>query len=216
MQKSLRAGRIVVTTRPGTPEDCAREGHCGWCGEPMFRVNKAGETVPDRLRGYHRAERGERGCRDEVDGSSCWSARVAVRVRAKLAGERVLRCVDCGMACEQLYPRTDDALCVCGHPRSEHAQGRLAGRDVLCRHGCDACCSGWAAYTSGFRLAAIYWEADHEVPLIDGGAHVIEKLRCRCGECHRAKTVREAKARAVRRRKDRPSPQLVLVPLSGC
>lgn len=43
------------------------------------------------------------------------------------------------------------------------------------------------------------WEADHDVALEDGGEHVIENLRCRCGSCHRAKTGREAAARAAAR-----------------
>lgn len=182
----------------------------------MFRVNKAGETVPDRLRGYHRAERGERACRDEADGSSCWSARVAVRVRAKLAGERVLRCVDCGLECEWLYPREDDVPCVCGHLRSEHAQGHLPGRAVPCSHGCEACCGGYEEFRSGYRMMARCWEAEHEIPLVDGGEHSIENLRCRCYDCHRAKTVREAKQRALLRRRERPSPQLRLASLEGC
>jgi 5-methylcytosine-specific restriction endonuclease McrA len=44
------------------------------------------------------------------------------------------------------------------------------------------------------------WDADHEVPLEDGGEHMLENLRCRCKDCHKAKTAREATARAERRR----------------
>lgn len=47
---------------------------------------------------------------------------------------------------------------------------------------------------------AIYWEADHEIPLADGGAHELDNLRCRCGPCHGAKTSREATVRAAVRR----------------
>lgn len=43
------------------------------------------------------------------------------------------------------------------------------------------------------------WEADHEVPLEDGGDHALANLRVRCVGCHRAKTGREASARAARR-----------------
>lgn len=45
-----------------------------------------------------------------------------------------------------------------------------------------------------------YWEADHELALADAGEHVKENLRCRCGDCHRDKTAREASARATRRK----------------
>ena len=44
------------------------------------------------------------------------------------------------------------------------------------------------------------WDADHEIPLEDGGEHTLENLRCRCKRCHKAKTAREASARAERRR----------------
>lgn len=44
------------------------------------------------------------------------------------------------------------------------------------------------------------WDADHEVPLEDGGEHSLENLRRRCKDCHAAKTGREARERAARRR----------------
>lgn len=54
------------------------------------------------------------------------------------------------------------------------------------------------------------WEADHEIPLEDGGPHHADNLRCRCVLCHRAKTAREATERAARRRAHRSTqPQLV-------
>lgn len=47
------------------------------------------------------------------------------------------------------------------------------------------------------------WEADHEVPLEDGGPHTLDNLRCRCVPCHRAKTRAENRARADKRRVDK-------------
>jgi 5-methylcytosine-specific restriction endonuclease McrA len=44
------------------------------------------------------------------------------------------------------------------------------------------------------------WDADHEVPLEDGGEHTLENLVRRCTACHKAKTAREASARAALRR----------------
>lgn len=46
----------------------------------------------------------------------------------------------------------------------------------------------------------VSWEADHEVALEDGGLHDLANLRARCGSCHRWKTGRENRARAMARR----------------
>lgn len=48
------------------------------------------------------------------------------------------------------------------------------------------------------RRVLIAWEADHEVPLWEGGNHVVENLRVRCVPDHRAKTTREAARRSLR------------------
>ncbi|WCB94460.1 HNH endonuclease [Baekduia alba] len=45
------------------------------------------------------------------------------------------------------------------------------------------------------------WAADHVVPLVDGGAHVVENFQVLCVSCHDTKTVAEARARAVGRRR---------------
>lgn len=45
----------------------------------------------------------------------------------------------------------------------------------------------------------VSWDADHEIPLEDGGEHSLENLRARCCPCHKAKTAREATARAAAR-----------------
>lgn len=44
------------------------------------------------------------------------------------------------------------------------------------------------------------WEADHEIPLWDGGEHDAVNIVRRCVPCHRDKTKREAGERAQRRR----------------
>lgn len=51
------------------------------------------------------------------------------------------------------------------------------------------------------------WEADHDVPLEDGGPHTLDNLRCRCCPCHRAKTAAENRARAAKRRVDKAQPR---------
>lgn len=45
------------------------------------------------------------------------------------------------------------------------------------------------------------WEADHIVPIIDGGLLELANVQTLCAACHRAKTAREATARAERRRR---------------
>jgi 5-methylcytosine-specific restriction protein A len=44
------------------------------------------------------------------------------------------------------------------------------------------------------------WEADHVVPLIDGGTHDFSNVQTLCTPDHKAKTAAEAKARAAQRR----------------
>lgn len=48
------------------------------------------------------------------------------------------------------------------------------------------------------RVIVMPWEADHEIPLWDGGEHVVDNLRVRCVPDHRTKTNRE---NAIRRAK---------------
>lgn len=57
---------------------------------------------------------------------------------------------------------------------------------------CKVLCERWAP-----RQSLKVWQADHHIPLADGGTHTIDNLRCRCDLCHREKTIREAKARAL-------------------
>lgn len=40
-----------------------------------------------------------------------------------------------------------------------------------------------------------YWEADHRIPLCDGGPHDPTNIERRCEDCHRRKTAAEARAR---------------------
>jgi 5-methylcytosine-specific restriction endonuclease McrA len=132
----------------------------------MYRVNKDGETVLDRTRSYHNADRTERDCRTEHSQSYTFDARWALLYAARLVGATELRCVDCDARCSDLT-------------------NLYAG---------DGCVS---------------WEADHELPLEDGGEHVIENLRCRCVPCHSAKTAHENVTRR-RGRERAASPQLAL------
>lgn len=50
------------------------------------------------------------------------------------------------------------------------------------------------------------WEADHQVPLEDGGGHDPTNIVRSCVPCHRAKTAAEATEHAARRRRERGVP----------
>lgn len=49
-------------------------------------------------------------------------------------------------------------------------------------------------------------EADHEVPVAEGGSETVANGRTRCIPCHKAKTQREA-VRGRERRRKRPPPR---------
>jgi 5-methylcytosine-specific restriction endonuclease McrA len=114
-------------------------------------------------------EIGDRNCRHESAEGRVWNARDALRIVARRAGRTALACVDCGEVVEELRDGRWHAL----------QTAVVEGQTV--------------------RTRVPHWEADHEVALEDGGEHTIENLRCRCVPCHRAKTAREAGARADRR-----------------
>ena len=73
---------------------------------------------------------------------------------------------------------------------SSHTKFRVWERD----HGkCAACgrqCSDWYKATD--------WEADHIVPLVDGGGFGMDNLQTLCKDCHRTKTAKENRERRRR------------------
>lgn len=78
---------------------------------------------------------------------------------------------------------------------SSYAKHRVWERDRGKCSSCDIQCEDWPqSYT---------WEADHVVPLIDGGSFGLDNLQTLCVDCHKAKTAKEAAERAVRRKAGR-------------
>lgn len=99
------------------------------------------------------------------------------------------------------YAKHGERDCVTEFNRSRtwdarEAIRRLAGDVIVCVD-CRVTCEG-PPIDGEFQ--AVPWEADHQVPLEDGGEHSIHNLRPRCVLCHTAKTAREATERARRRR----------------
>jgi 5-methylcytosine-specific restriction protein A len=63
-----------------------------------------------------------------------------------------------------------------------------------------------AAFRQRFRWffrRASYWDADHIVPVTEGGESSLENLRTLCVPCHQHVTKEQAKRRASRRRQAR-------------
>lgn len=90
--------------------------------------------------------------------------------------------------------------------REVTAHGRLA-----C-HACGTVCAEPHAERPHNRFIGSEpepWQADHIVPLEDGGKHELDNLQPLCIPCHRRKTGRENRERAERRanlREDAPQP----------
>lgn len=52
----------------------------------------------------------------------------------------------------------------------------------------------------GLLPTVTIWQADHVVPLADGGAHALDNLRLLCVSCHKERSASQASARAGRPR----------------
>jgi len=100
-------------------------------------------------------------------------------------------CAQCGRDCEGLKNRLD--AIVWGFYRG--VLGEQALRGLLWKRMLDRL---------GLRTALGYlrsfWEADHIVPLCEGGTNVLDNLRTLCICCHKSETAALAKRRAARRR----------------
>lgn len=149
----------------------APRGWCRWCGADLLR----GDGRRDKRRNYCYSDREGRDCVDLWNGSRTYQPRTAVRHRARQSGT-ALGCVDCGLVVE------------------EHRDGHWV--ELWREHAT----YDHEKYRWIIDPAHPEWEADHEIPLEDGGEHTLENLRCRCVFCHRAKTSRESVERAARRR----------------
>lgn len=117
-------------------------------------------------------------------------------------------CRVCGVDAERLLGRMQRAYELLMHwsgvpqqgrntPPYRHIRGQamfLIGRAVKRRIGRDP--------GKKLNLDRSWWEADHVVPLVEGGAHTMDNLRTLCIWCHRDAT----KALAGRRAQERKKP----------
>lgn len=60
---------------------------------------------------------------------------------------------------------------------------------------------GWS---HGKAVRRIYWEADHILPLVEGGTHDLSNIRTVCVPCHTTLTKDLASRRAMARKKKKP------------
>jgi 5-methylcytosine-specific restriction endonuclease McrA len=83
----------------------------------------------------------------------------------------------------------------CVHEHCVRSNPGYARQCVFARdHGVCALCG----------LQSVYWEADHTIPVIEGGGECgLEGLRTLCSGCHKLETAALAARRAQRRKEDR-------------
>jgi 5-methylcytosine-specific restriction endonuclease McrA len=167
----VNRNKLIVLEHPRAPD--AEPPFCRWCGEKIrFTAAASGYR---KTRNYHRGDRwedGRRNCRREHRQSFCWSSRDALRWEASLRnedGRYVLACVDCGQVVEEGRCNRRRARLVYHQETPVDGDGRFS------------------PYPE--------WQADHQIPVIDGGPHVLENLKVRCVPCHKDKTKREAQMR---------------------
>lgn len=146
MSGTSKRGGVLLLAHPKVPD--APKGTCRWCGSELIGAKA-------HVRRYCYPDREGRDCSKEYRNSITWNPRQALRIMASRAGEKVLRCVDCGFVVEELN------------------RGPIP------------------------RVTLMAWEADHEIPLWEGGPHTIENLRVRCRTDHKAKSARESARRAI-------------------
>lgn len=152
---------------PGAPK-----GTCVWCGQQIEFTELA--TSRHRQRTRHRGDKYEKGvgggdwpttkrhCNREFKQSMVWNARDALRwVASRPENLDNGQYVVICVDCED--------TCETGRPATSPRHGFKYRNSVVFKR----------------------WEADHEIPLADGGIHNVENLHPRCTECHRRKTRRE-------------------------
>lgn len=168
--------------RPKLPHADAPVGTCKWCGEEIDLDQRRKGWKRRRQRSYHRGDEYERGPdRDCFERAMIWldPKRATQALLARQAG----KCAECGAEIATLeMTRVWD----------EATQGLS---DDLRPY--------WEQGPGHPRL-----DIDHVLPVIDGGENTLENLQAICNDpCHKAKTAREAKARASARKAGLPLPE---------
>jgi hypothetical protein len=170
--------------------DCPK-GFCRWCGEAIKLLDPSDYRRARRR--YHYGdehEEGDKDCLSRWKESTLWDARSAVKLR-ELEAHGKLFCAECGEVVIKPAERRWDEQPLHRLPR--HERPDLLPEDH--------------SIHDLYRAFEIPWEADHRIPLEDGGPHHMDNLQVLCVPHHRRKTAAEAKERAARRRASRPTQQ---------
>lgn len=153
-----------------------KKGCCCWCGDP----------VPKGRRNW---------CGDKRV-NEYLAQTPGARRSAVFARDRGV-CAKCGRDCEALQARMQKLVAVFFDRRDNQAQIRACRLlRLFVRLGA----------MSGLTVTRTLWEADHIVPICEGGSNALDNLRTLCLCCHKGETRALAKRRAERRRPQLPLP----------
>ena len=174
--------RAPLTQLPIVPK-----GHCRWCGA----------MVSGRRRTW---------CSDACVQAYLFEGSSSLARRAVWQRDHG-GCALCGvdtMALETRLRRWDRAL---WHQREDRAQHWFRIMDHAEHFIAPLVARGYKIQIDGNRLRwRALWEADHLVPVVEGGPTTMENLRTLCRPCHLAETAKLTARRAEARR-----PQLRLI-----
>lgn len=114
-------------------------------------------------------------------------------------------CRSCGLDVEKLQKQMRRAYRMAMHLEGVPRQGSMTRPYLNCRHRALAMIGPMVERRTGrvagkLDLWRSWWEADHIVPLIEGGDHSAENLRTLCIWCHRGETANLATRRATARK----------------
>lgn len=161
-----------MNTPRRTPYRFTEPGRCRWCGESVRPPRRS--WCSD-------------GCVSEYQALQPDALRRAVFER-----DRGI-CALCGRDCQALETRINERLrgLVGGNTRQLELRARGRWHRMFQRLG--------VPVLSFHRLARSLWDADHTVPLVEGGANTVENMRTLCLPCHKRQTRALAGRRAAAR-----------------
>jgi hypothetical protein len=176
----------AVLRKPGK----GRRGWCRWCGEAIYRVDKAGRVVQDMRRMWHEGREVHPDAEPEPRCVQEYNAQ-AFTFRDQVKQRDGGVCADCGRDCE-----AELAAWRASNPSrtwDDHEAGEWFDQDWAVRE---------QLHTAWLAREPDGWQADHVVALEDGGEHSLANAQTLCKGCHVQKTGAENAARARRRRGD--------------
>lgn len=173
----MSRGRSHPALGEGAPFDCCRNnGVRAPDGRPICRW--CGLRVPPPRRSW---------CSQHcVDQYFCVKADQGY-LRARLAERDRGICALCGRDCFALKRRYWRLIAAAKDHHWSVSRKRVARVNAM-------------LHRLGFKPGQSMWEADHTVPLVDGGSRQLSNVRTLCVPCHKRVTAEQATERAARRR----------------